>query len=121
MTFPVPIYNVNMYVSIGQSDKTFRAMVVRSSIDRKAIDYVCSDHCPDTNAAITVQMEGDIFIRFHPEFDILDKDHHSFLAHEIAHAVDFIFEYIGEEKPGKEARGYLTQFITEKIFSLILL
>lgn len=36
------------------------------------------------------------------------------IAHEAVHAAQFIFEWFGEENPGKETEAYLVQYVTQK-------
>lgn len=38
-----------------------------------------------------------------------------FITHEITHAVDYLWEYLGEDIPGKEANAYLSGWIAECI------
>ncbi len=54
-------------------------------------------------------------------FDIRDVKKHdeiqiiALLTHEITHVCDFIFEDVGEDKPGSETRAYLMQFMIQNI------
>ena len=40
-------------------------------------------------------------------------------AHEASHAVDFIFETMGEDTPGEETKAYLIQYITQATLEII--
>lgn len=61
-----------------------------------------------------------LVICFDPLKEKLHKNQISaILAHEAVHVSDYIFENIGEDKPGMETRAYLVQYILQQsLYSL---
>ena len=48
-----------------------------------------------------------------------NKLSHDVIAHELDHVVTDILEYIGEDRPGKECRGYLSGFMAKRVYRIL--
>ena len=76
-----------------------------------------SGHC----MYVTDKGQGYIFFAFNRMDEYTEIECEGLIAHEVTHAVDFIFEHIGEKTPGMESRAYLTQRLYMEIRGFIKL
>lgn len=117
------VYPFDILVSIGQTDKQFINTVCKylpeSVVSEFERDISIFQFNPTTNARTTMLETGQTIIRMKsmPE---KAKDH-GIIAHEIFHAVEFLFRYVNIPltDSSNEAYAYLIGFITTKFYENI--
>ena len=57
-----------------------------------------------------------VIICINPKSDTTELQVIGLIAHEVSHAVDYIFEDIGEDNPSSEFKAYLSQFLVQNIY-----
>lgn len=106
------IFFPNIWIGIAFTEKSYLKECKRLNI-AKPPSYI------EKAAAINPFVKDDgslsLIICFDPFRQKLHKNQiPALLAHEAVHASDYIFENIGEDKPGMEIRAYLVQYIVQQ-------
>jgi hypothetical protein len=108
----IPIYKCTCHVIISKDISD----VINKYVKKKKwnADYAIKTGEDVHGYAVTDGTTTDYYI-----FYSLESLTANYIAHEISHLIDFIFEEKDIERHG-EARAYLTGYISEKIFDYVL-
>lgn len=114
VTIPIPIYEMNLILSIGETDDQLWDNLKKLGMTKKAFSDCLYPN--STNGRAIFFQPCTCFIRLRNSK--LTPHYHGLIAHEIFHIATFIMNEVGMTLSGDsdEAYAYLISYLTEQIY-----